>query len=73
MQAMLSKAEFLKALGNPALDVFTVVRLARIDANEGNMVSCIGRLKIDADKLRVHDKSLYETVSSIASGETPWG
>lgn len=70
---MLARDEFLAALRNPELDIFAVVRMARIDAAGGAMHTCIARLKVDADKLRAFDKRLYETVTSTAPDSTPWG
>jgi hypothetical protein len=52
---------FRAHLLDPGLDLYTAVRMARLDFAQGRMGTCFSRLKVDADKLREH-KVLYNMV-----------
>jgi hypothetical protein len=45
-------------LANDELSIYTAVVLARRDLASGQVTSAIGRLRSEADKLRMHDKEL---------------
>ena len=60
----MSKDEFMAALNNPSLDIFSAVRMARADAWAGDFVACFARLRVDADKVRCFDLKLYQSVCS---------
>ena len=53
----------LLSLLTPDLDIYTVVVMARRDLQADNFDSAISRLKVDADKLRMHSKPLYEFIN----------
>lgn len=54
-----------RELAREDLQVFSVVRMAARDMADGNVASAIARLRVDADKLRMHSTELYEFISSV--------
>lgn len=52
----------LSKLKNPDLQCYTVVRMAINDLVSGDITAAITRLKVDADKLRMYDITLYNMI-----------
>lgn len=51
-------------LAREDLQVYTVVRMARLDVERGDVDAAIARLRIDADKLRCHDTMINRLLAS---------
>jgi hypothetical protein len=58
-------AEITRRLGNPDIQCFSAVLMARRDLNAGNHEAAVCRLRIDADKIRPLDAELYRLVTMI--------
>lgn len=55
--------EMLKQEDIQVYKVYTVVQMAAKDLEKVNTESAVSRLRIDADKLRMHSKTLYEYIN----------
>lgn len=45
------------------IQIYTVVHMAVKDLEKGNIESAVSRLRIDADKIRMHSEPLYEYIN----------
>jgi len=52
-----------KELSREDLSIYAAVRLARKDVEIGHFDAAISRLRVDADKLRMHDSVLNELIT----------
>jgi len=55
---------------NRELGIYTVVQLAKRDWVNGRFRSAFTRLRVDADKIRMHDHALYDVL--CARDLPPW-
>lgn len=53
----------LRELAREDLSIYTAVRMAREDVSAGRLDEAFARLRIDADKIRMHSRSLYELIA----------
>jgi hypothetical protein len=44
------------------LEIYTCVRMAKKDIENGNISSAISRMKVDADKIRQHSRFIYRVL-----------
>ena len=59
MGTFMNQHQFNLAMSDPQLDPYTVVRMARNDWVFGRYLSAFTRLRVDADKIRMHRLDLY--------------
>jgi hypothetical protein len=57
-------AEFKELLNNSELGIYAVVLMAREDLSNGRVDSAMARLKVDADKIRMHSLILYDFITN---------
>lgn len=56
-----------RELAREDLQVYAVVRMAAHDFAEGQFASAVARLRVDADKMRMHSQELYDLIQSSES------
>ncbi len=56
------KAVLTRELAREDLGIYTVVQLAARDVTAGDIQGALARLKVDADKIRMHSPELYALI-----------
>lgn len=59
-----SQALLARELAREDLLVYAVVRMAVHDFADGKFASAVARLRVDADKIRMHSQDLYDLIRS---------
>ncbi|HHK0379469.1 TPA: hypothetical protein ACQQJB_003643 [Pseudomonas aeruginosa] len=50
-------------LSRDDLSIYTVVIMARHAVEQGRYADAVSRLRVDADKIRMHSRELYELIN----------
>jgi hypothetical protein len=53
----------MREISREELSIYTVVVMARKDAELGQFQNAIARLRVDADKILMHSPELYELIN----------
>lgn len=59
---MIDTKLLIERLSSSELQCYTVVRMALRDISRDNISAAMTRLSIDADKIRCHDRVLYDHI-----------